>query len=208
VPHVISTQEAAFDHFDKVQLAGEEDGEEGEEGEEKVVAKFTRKTNAQKRKTKAGPALYELSGDKDAAISINPPAASGTSTALFFKNEIVALLAGSRWSHSTLCSPTGKRKREKQSLEERLKSVVTTNDGMKRHADGAMQLTFVPKTGKKLNKVPASSPHLARARTMHCEFKLKAVCTVTLTAAYVATMETGRTQQQIRVRRRRLGRRP
>lgn len=115
------TAEAAFDHFEKVQLEGEEAEEEEGEEEEEAVALPSKKTKGQK-KTKGGPALYELSGDKEAAISITATASSG------------------------------KRKREKQSLEERLKSVPTTTDGLRRHTDGAMQLTFVPKTSSKKHK--------------------------------------------------------
>lgn len=58
-----------------MELEGEEPEEE-EEAEE-AVALPSKKTKGQK-KAKGGPALYELSGDKEAAISITATASSGS----------------------------------------------------------------------------------------------------------------------------------
>jgi len=74
------------------------------------------------KKKKKGPALYELATDKEVILPTNPPA-------------------------------SGKRKREKQSLEERLKSLSTVvKEQVKRNTEGAMQMTFVPKSSKKKHK--------------------------------------------------------
>jgi hypothetical protein len=65
-----------------VQLEGEE-AEEEEGEEEEAVALPSKKTKGQK-KAKGGPALYELSGDKEAAISITATASSGSPRTHFF----------------------------------------------------------------------------------------------------------------------------
>jgi hypothetical protein len=118
--------EDTFDNFAKVAEGEEEEAEAEVEAE---AAPSKKKTKAQKKaKAKEGPALYELSGDKEAVLSVGAVAAAG------------------------------KRKREKQSLEERLKAIPTGTENLKRHTDGAMQLTFVPKTSAKKHKVHCSPP--------------------------------------------------
>jgi len=185
-----------------VQLEGEEAEEEEEaEAEEEAVALPSKKRKGQK-KAKGGPALYELSGDKEAAISITATASSGSRRSCFFCTARSSLLTYDHTRHTT--HNAGKRKRDKQSLEERLKSVSTTTDGLKRHTDGAMQLTFVPKTSSKKLKVlpsPPSSPTISSRRIV----SRVPVLTCRLSPC-VVSCSAGRAQQEARGRRTEPGR--
>lgn len=102
-----------------------ENFEKVEDGEEEVGEE--EEEVATKKAKKKGPALYELADERDAS-----KITSVTNDRL------------------------GKRKRERQTLEERLKTLPEPGEdgGMiQRHTDGAMQLTFVPKTSAKKHKV-------------------------------------------------------
>jgi len=96
------------------------------------------------KKKKKGPALYELATDKEVILPTNPPASGNVLLPPSFRLPPPPLM---------MCLCLGKRKREKQSLEERLKSLSTVvKEQVKRNTEGAMQMTFVPKSSKKKHK--------------------------------------------------------